>query len=77
MAQSAEMGALPQLYAATAPGVKGGELYGPRFLTRGYPTKGKAIPKAYNKVMAKELWSVSEELTGVHYNFAKPEVVTK
>jgi hypothetical protein len=37
--QSAEMGALPQLYAATAANVRGGEFYGPGgFLQRaGYP----------------------------------------
>lgn len=71
VAQSAEMGALPQLYAATASGVKGGEMYGPRFYTRGYPTLAVATPRAYDEADARRLWQVSEELTGVHYSFEK------
>jgi len=75
MAQSAEMGALPQLYAATAPEIKGGELYGPLFLTRGQPRHDWAMPAAYNQAVAQRLWVVSEELTTVHYNFTKPAIV--
>ncbi len=75
MAQSAEMGALPQLYAATAPEIKGGELYGPLFLTRGQPRHDWAIPAAYNRAVAQRLWMVSEDLTRVHYNFTKPAMV--
>src|SRR4051812_21449598 len=69
IAQSAERGALPTLYAATAPGVEGGEYYGPdgpgEF--RGYPKRSKAIPTAYDETIASRLWEVSEELTGVRY----------
>lgn len=74
VAQSAEMGALPQLYAATAPEVKGGEFYGPRFFTRGYPIKSKATARAYDPEIAARLWNVSEELTGVKYSFEKQAV---
>ena len=35
--QTAEMGALPQLFAATSPDAKGGDHYGPRFNFRGHP----------------------------------------
>src|SRR5439155_11229479 len=35
LAQSAERGALPQLYAATAPDVEGGEYFGPNGLFEG------------------------------------------
>jgi NAD(P)-dependent dehydrogenase (short-subunit alcohol dehydrogenase family) len=68
--QSVEMGALPQLYAATAPNVKGGEFYAPSgFLQRaGYPKKLRSSRKSYDEVVAKQLWAVSEELTGVEYN---------
>ena len=75
MAQSAEMGALPQLYAATAPEIKGGELYGPLFLTRGQPRQDWAIPAAYNRAVAQRLWAVSEDLTHVHYNFARSATI--
>ena len=67
VAQSAAMGALPQLYAATAPGVKGGELYGPSFFTHGYPTVNPATIQAYDRQTARRLWEVSEKLTGVYY----------
>ena len=68
-AQSAERGALPPLYAATAPGVEGGDYYGPdgRGEMRGFPRKVKAIPDAYDPAIGARLWEVSEELTGVRY----------
>lgn len=69
IAQSAAMGALPQLYAATAPDVKGGELYGPRFFTHGYPMINPATVQAYDEQTAQRLWETSENLTGVSYNF--------
>jgi NAD(P)-dependent dehydrogenase (short-subunit alcohol dehydrogenase family) len=67
--QSAERGALPTLYAATAADVKGGEYYGPDGFKemRGYPTKTKTIPEAQDPETGKRLWEVSEELTGVTY----------
>lgn len=68
-AQPASIGALPQLYAATAPGVKGGQYYGPQFLVRGYPVEAKAMKKAYDTGTARKLFEVSEQLTGVKYKF--------
>ena len=69
VAQSAERGALPQLYAATAPGVEGGAYYGPDGFGefRGFPALTKAIPAAYDEATGARLWEVSEELTGVRY----------
>jgi NAD(P)-dependent dehydrogenase (short-subunit alcohol dehydrogenase family) len=69
IAQPAERGALPTLYAATAPGVEGGSYYGPdgRGEFRGFPKQVKAIPEAYDREIGARLWQVSEELTGVHY----------
>ena len=69
VAQKAERGALPQLYAATAPGVHGGQFFGPsgRGELRGDPVEVKAIPAAYDAAIGQRLWSVSEELTGVTY----------
>ena len=71
MAQSAPMGALPQLYGATAPDVQGGEFFGPSgfMQQRGAPKRVKAASKAYDTETARRLWEVSEELTGVAYNF--------
>jgi len=69
MAQSAEMGALTTLYAATYPGLLGGVYIGPDgFLEqRGYPKQVAAKPTALDKDVARKLWDVSEELTGVHF----------
>ena len=48
LAQNAKMGALPTLYAATAPGVDGGSYYGPDGLreARGHPTLSTSSPRA-------------------------------
>jgi NAD(P)-dependent dehydrogenase (short-subunit alcohol dehydrogenase family) len=69
VAQSAERGALPTLYAATALGVEGGDYYGPDGPgeVRGFPKKVEAIPDAYDPAIGSRLWEVSEELTGVRY----------
>jgi NAD(P)-dependent dehydrogenase (short-subunit alcohol dehydrogenase family) len=76
-AQSADMGALPTLYAATYPGLPGGTFVGPggRAEQRGYPKVVTAAGKAYDERDWRRLWDVSEELTGVHYEF-EPRGVT-
>ncbi|HEU5034379.1 MAG TPA: oxidoreductase [Mycobacteriales bacterium] len=68
-AQSADMGALPQLYAATAPGVHGGEYFGPSGFqeNRGHPKKVDSRPRSKNTADAARLWQVSQELTGVRF----------
>ena len=69
MAQSAADGALPMLYAATAPDVQGGEFFGPSgfMQQRGAPKRVKAAKKAYDTDSARRLWDLSEQLTGVRY----------
>jgi NAD(P)-dependent dehydrogenase (short-subunit alcohol dehydrogenase family) len=69
MAQSAEMGALPTLYAATAPGVEGGAYIGPDGFRemRGYPTLVTGTAASRDAQAAERLWAVSEELTGVKF----------
>jgi NAD(P)-dependent dehydrogenase (short-subunit alcohol dehydrogenase family) len=67
MFQSAEMGATYQLYAATAPGVKGSEFYGPRFTGRGAVVKVEVNAQGKNTADAARLWQISEQLTGVRY----------
>ncbi len=63
------MGALPVLYAVTAPGVHGGDYYGPGGWQelRGYPSKTRSSDSSYDADVAAKLWVVSEELTGVQY----------
>jgi NAD(P)-dependent dehydrogenase (short-subunit alcohol dehydrogenase family) len=69
IAQSAEQGALPQLYAATAPGVEGGFFIGPDGFreARGHPTVVQPVGRARDAETGERLWQVSEELTGVSY----------
>jgi len=68
-AQSAEMGALPTLYAATYPGLEGGPYIGPDglFEQRGYPKPVGSSAAARDEAVARRLWEVSEELTGVRF----------
>jgi NAD(P)-dependent dehydrogenase (short-subunit alcohol dehydrogenase family) len=71
MAQSAAMGALPEVYAATSPHVHGGDYIGPDgFLgQKGFPKKVKSNSRSRDQAVAARLWAVSEELTGVGYAF--------
>jgi NAD(P)-dependent dehydrogenase (short-subunit alcohol dehydrogenase family) len=64
--QSAAMGALPSLRAATDPSVIGGEYYGPDGLgeTRGHPVRVSSSRASHDVAAAARLWSISEELTG-------------
>ena len=68
-AQSAADGALPSLFAATAPGVRGGQYFGPDglFGTRGHPKAVTFVRAARDPDAARRLWTVSEELTGVRF----------
>ncbi|WP_026212566.1 oxidoreductase [Longispora albida] len=69
MAQPAEMGALTQLYAAAAPEAAGGQFIGPdgRGEKRGYPAIVHPAPLGTDAALARKLWTVSEEMTGVTY----------
>lgn len=72
LAQSAEMGALNPLYAATAPDVEGGQFVGPngRNEMNGYPTIVHPVAAARDAALAKRLWQVSEDLTGIRPDFS-------
>jgi NAD(P)-dependent dehydrogenase (short-subunit alcohol dehydrogenase family) len=69
-AQSVAMGALPILYAATAPGVRGGDYIGPGGLmeARGFPQKVESSDASHDREAAAKLWALSEESTGVNYS---------
>ena len=67
VAQSEDMGALPTLYAATYPGLEGGTYVGPDgFMEqRGHPEVVRPSDAARDEEVARRLWEVSEELTGL------------
>ncbi|MFJ9828780.1 oxidoreductase [Streptomyces sp. NPDC101160] len=69
LAQSPETGALPQLYAATAPGVEGGAFVGPDGPgeLRGAPKRVALAPTATDQETGRRLWELSERLTEVRY----------
>jgi NAD(P)-dependent dehydrogenase (short-subunit alcohol dehydrogenase family) len=71
MSQTAAQGALPQLYAATAPDVQGGSYFGPdgAFEQKGYPKLTASNSRSRNVDDARRLWQVSEQLTGVTFPF--------
>ncbi|MGC5053180.1 oxidoreductase [Micromonospora sp. DT48] len=67
--QPVRQGALPQLRAATEPGVRGGQFFGPSGLweTRGRVTEARLSRAAADPVVGKRLWAAAEALTGVDY----------
>lgn len=68
IAQSDAAGAWPSLFAATAPGVCGGQYFGPGlFELRGHPKQVGRSAAAENDAVAARLWTMSEELTGTSY----------
>ena len=70
-AQSAAMGALPTLYTAVSPEVRGGDYIGPDGFAEmwGHPAKVNCSAAAKDPVVAAKLWEVSEQLTKVQYSF--------
>jgi NAD(P)-dependent dehydrogenase (short-subunit alcohol dehydrogenase family) len=67
LGQSAAMGALPQVYAATAPDVRPGEYIGPRGLIGGYPARARSNRRSHDTSAQHKLWQESERLTGVAF----------
>jgi NAD(P)-dependent dehydrogenase (short-subunit alcohol dehydrogenase family) len=69
LAQPAEMGVLPQLYAATAADVEGGQFFGPdgKNEKKGHPTLVQPIDRGRDAEMARRLWQESERLTGAAF----------
>lgn len=67
--QPAAMGALPTVRAATDPSAKGGEYYGPDGIgqVRGFPVKVHSNAYSHRRDVAQQLWTVSEQMTGVSY----------
>ena len=67
--QDAVRGALPGLYAAAMPDVKGGQYWGPDGFReiKGDPALAVVSPHALDQAAWQRLWTVSEQLTGVRY----------
>ncbi|HEX7304608.1 oxidoreductase [Lentzea sp.] len=65
--QSVEMGALPQLYAATSPEARGGQYYGPDGFQglRGHPAVARMTAAARDDLAANRLWELTTKLTGI------------
>ncbi|WDF37900.1 oxidoreductase [Streptomyces sp. T12] len=72
LAQPAEAGALPVLYAATDPAVRPDSFTGPSFANwRGSPAPSWRAPWTVNDRAGERLWEESERLTGVTYDALK------
>lgn len=69
VAQSDDRGSWPLLYAATSPQAHGGGYYGPDGIAeiKGTPVEVKPKPHALDPAAGKQLWEISETLTGVRY----------
>jgi NAD(P)-dependent dehydrogenase (short-subunit alcohol dehydrogenase family) len=76
--QSAAAGALPELFAATAPEVEPGGYYGPDGSNerKGFPTSAKIPKAAKDELVSRRLWDVTEGLTGVKFDFGPSNVST-
>ncbi|NTU71452.1 MAG: SDR family oxidoreductase [Coriobacteriia bacterium] len=70
LGQSPSRGALPELYAATAPDVEGGDFFGPSGGMRGHVVPAGMSIKAHDEDDANSLWQVSAQLTGVDMDAA-------
>tara|TARA_R110001599_G_scaffold56613_1_gene156374 strand:- start:1207 stop:2229 length:1023 start_codon:yes stop_codon:yes gene_type:complete len=72
--QTAAQGAMPTLYAATAPDAQGGAYYGPTGEREVSGPLGLAtVPSVANDIaIAARLWAVTEEIAGTHYPSSAP-----
>jgi NAD(P)-dependent dehydrogenase (short-subunit alcohol dehydrogenase family) len=80
MSHSAAAGALPTLFAATSPEAVPNGYYGPNgfYELKGPVAPAKVFPQAKDEAVARKLWEVSEQLTGVKWpaKDQTPETVT-
>jgi NAD(P)-dependent dehydrogenase (short-subunit alcohol dehydrogenase family) len=80
MSHSAAAGALPALFAATSPEAAPNGYYGPNgfYELKGPVAPAQVFPQAKDEAVARKLWEVSEQLTGVTWpaRDQSPETVT-
>jgi len=69
LSHSAAAGALPTLFAATSPQAIPAGYYGPNgfYEMKGPVAAAKVLPQARDESVARKLWQVSEQLTGVQW----------
>jgi NAD(P)-dependent dehydrogenase (short-subunit alcohol dehydrogenase family) len=69
---SAEVGALPTLYAATVLDLPGGSFVGPQRPggLHGYPRPVGSSAASHDRTVQRKLWILSERLTGARFSFA-------
>ena len=69
-AMKIKQGALPTLRAAIDAAAQGGDYFGPDGWKeiKGFPVKVRSNKLSQDKTIAKKLWDVSEDLTGVKYS---------
>lgn len=74
LGQEPDRGALPLLFAATAPEAESGVFYGPDGFAemRGLPRKAWMPPRALDADTAQRLWEAAEELSGVRFELMAP-----
>lgn len=73
LARDISVGVRPMLYAMTAPEAQSGVLYGPKYFHHlGDVTDVQANKAAYDNQALQRFWDISEELTGVTFDFSQP-----
>ncbi|GAA3885161.1 SDR family NAD(P)-dependent oxidoreductase [Leifsonia kafniensis] len=65
--QGKDRGAWPIVRAVLDPGASGGEYYGPRFVTKGIPTRQQPTRTSLDREVASRLFARSEEFAGVDF----------
>lgn len=78
--QSSAMGALPTVRAAVGEDIEGGDYIGPDGFGEfyGHPVKVDSSKLSKDEIIAERLWQVSEEMTGVDFDFGeKSEAASK
>ena len=70
-------GALPTLYAATEPNLKGGEYIGPNgwFELGGHPAPSKIAKQAHDTETSKQLWEAAEKMCGVSFGVGQKKAL--
>ncbi|MCD2441206.1 SDR family NAD(P)-dependent oxidoreductase [Agromyces sp. SYSU K20354] len=70
-AQGKHRGAEPILHALTAPGVDGGQFWGPRFMTKGSPVLHRPTRTTTDAAIAARVWALAERATGTEFAVAR------
>ncbi|SDR99734.1 SDR family NAD(P)-dependent oxidoreductase [Microterricola viridarii] len=65
--QGKNRGAWPIVRAIADPDARGGQYWGPRFVTKGEPTLQQPTATSTDRAVAERVWRESEQLTGVDF----------